>query len=196
MVLSSDQRKMLEFEYQEVCRSHSAITDFRGKLLALLPLASGAGLFLLLGQPRTDAPLTAIGVVGCAVTLGLFIYELRNVQECNELIRQGGRMEDAFEMPSGMRRFRDKPKARIGGLLGAEGAGWIVYTAIFCGWIFVAINGTPIEDSAHWWLPVVFALVLLTRFGLSRSLSAFDSSQPDPGAQCTNVGGRAPPDAP
>lgn len=27
--------------YGEVCRSHEAITDFRAKLLALLPIASG-----------------------------------------------------------------------------------------------------------------------------------------------------------
>jgi hypothetical protein len=133
MTLTPDKRKTLEFEYEEVCRSHAAITDFRGKLLALLRLASGAGLFLLLEQRDSDAPLAAIGVFGCAVTLGLFIYELRNVQECNELIYQGGRIEDALEVPNGMRRFKEKPKARLKGFLGAEGAGWIVYTAIFCG---------------------------------------------------------------
>src|SRR4029453_11233264 len=76
MTLTPDKRKTLEFEYEEVCRSHAATTDFRGKLLALLPLASGAGLFLLLEQRDPGAPLAAIGVFGCAVTLGLFIYEL------------------------------------------------------------------------------------------------------------------------
>ena len=38
----------LRAEYHEVCSSHQAITDFRGKLLGLLPIATGAGIFLLL----------------------------------------------------------------------------------------------------------------------------------------------------
>lgn len=58
----SDQgREILEFEYEEVCRSHAAIVDFRGKLLALLPIASGAGIFLLLEQRPQDAPRPRLG---------------------------------------------------------------------------------------------------------------------------------------
>ena len=39
--------KILLAEYAEVCTSHAGITDFRAKLLALLPIASGAGIALL-----------------------------------------------------------------------------------------------------------------------------------------------------
>lgn len=35
----------LKLEYEKICDSHQAITDFRGKLLGLLPLAAGAGIF-------------------------------------------------------------------------------------------------------------------------------------------------------
>jgi hypothetical protein len=38
----------LRAAYEEISRSHLAITDFRGKLLGLLPLATGVGIFLLL----------------------------------------------------------------------------------------------------------------------------------------------------
>jgi hypothetical protein len=36
--------------FEEVCKMHAGIADFRHKLLALLPVASGAGIFLLLGE--------------------------------------------------------------------------------------------------------------------------------------------------
>ena len=63
--------------YPEVCRSHAGIADFRARLLALLPLASGGGVFLLLKSTDAGLTLTAAGVFGFVVTLGLFLYELR-----------------------------------------------------------------------------------------------------------------------
>jgi hypothetical protein len=71
-------QKILLADYTEVCRSHDAITDFRAKLLALLPLASGAGIGLLVARgsshiSRTDAGLLlALGLFGAIVTAGLF----------------------------------------------------------------------------------------------------------------------------
>jgi hypothetical protein len=86
-----ERRNILLTEYQEVCRSHAGITDFRAKLLALLPLASGAGLGLLLAQgngglSRTEAGLlVALGAFGAVVTAGLFLYELRQIDVCKQL---------------------------------------------------------------------------------------------------------------
>src|SRR5690349_21305564 len=62
-------------EYEEICRSHLAITDFRGKLLGLLPLAAGTGIVLLLRRStgtQSSALLAAIGLFGAVVTVGLF----------------------------------------------------------------------------------------------------------------------------
>jgi hypothetical protein len=36
--------------YEQLCNSYRAIDDFRAKLLALLPLATGGGIFLLVGD--------------------------------------------------------------------------------------------------------------------------------------------------
>ncbi|MCB9106144.1 MAG: hypothetical protein H6633_18155 [Anaerolineales bacterium] len=36
--------------YNEVCRAHEGITDFRAKLLGFLPLASGAAIYLLVSN--------------------------------------------------------------------------------------------------------------------------------------------------
>jgi hypothetical protein len=49
---SDQERQTLEFEYEEVCRRQASIADFRGKLLALLPIACWAGIFLLLEQRK------------------------------------------------------------------------------------------------------------------------------------------------
>ena len=48
--------------YQELCTTYRAIDDFRAKLLGFLPLVSGAGVFVLLGDAlTTDAQrLTAL----------------------------------------------------------------------------------------------------------------------------------------
>src|SRR5690348_7141444 len=72
--------KILLAEYQEVCKSHSGITDFRAKLLALLPIASGAGVGLLVIHGKGKASdtgaglLIGLGIFGAVVTIGLFMY--------------------------------------------------------------------------------------------------------------------------
>lgn len=86
-----EKRTILLTEYQEVCRSHVGITDFRAMLLALLPLASGAGLGLLLAQgngevSRSEAGvLVALGAFGAVGTAGLFLHELRQIDVCKQL---------------------------------------------------------------------------------------------------------------
>ena len=74
---ATEREETLRLAYEQTCGSHGAITDFRAKLLALLPIASGtAGIFLLLNGDQLPRPglLQAIGLFGCAITLGLFIY--------------------------------------------------------------------------------------------------------------------------
>jgi len=54
----------LQLAYQQACTSYGEITDFRGKLLALLPLATGTGAFLLLDR---GSDIAALGAIGCLV---------------------------------------------------------------------------------------------------------------------------------
>ena len=57
----------LRLLYQETCKSHATITDFRAKLLALLPLASGTGALLLrTSQTNTRyfGPIATDDIVG------------------------------------------------------------------------------------------------------------------------------------
>ncbi|MBB3189320.1 hypothetical protein FHR94_000542 [Halomonas cerina] len=61
--------------YEEVCKAHDLIADFRAKLLALLPISSGAGIFLLLSKGLSQENihhLSVVGIFGVVVTLDYF----------------------------------------------------------------------------------------------------------------------------
>jgi hypothetical protein len=142
-------------EYREVCQNHRAVTDFRGKLLALLPLASGAGIYLLL--PRQSSPdqiapafLIAIGVFGALVTLGLFLHELRAIGQCTALIELGrsleakmGSLEGQFTREDNYYHNQQDTRGRrfINNFKGPVGAAWIIYPSVGLAWLFVALLG-------------------------------------------------------
>jgi len=97
--------------YEEVCRSHAAITDFRAKLLALLPIASGTGIGLLLTQANGDGEIptllvVALGSFGALVTVGLFFYEFHQMDDCQQLRNHGVWIEEQLEIDAG--QFRSK----------------------------------------------------------------------------------------
>lgn len=128
-------------EYQEICKSHQAIADFRGKLLGFLPLASGAGLFVLLAKKAEQIDTThlpALGIFGCLITVGLFLHELRGIDHCWDLIRRAKDLEQQLGMTHGQfttdfnyyeTRFR---------LVGPAFAAWIIYSTVLLSWLYVA----------------------------------------------------------
>lgn len=135
-----EKEQILLTEYTEVCKSYQGISDFRGKLLALLPIVSGAGISLLISKNYSidSSHLLAVGIFGALVTMGLFFYELRGIQKCKSLINLGGQLETALKIKPG--QFNDRPK-RIAGFIGAETAGWVVYMTVLLGWLYVAFVG-------------------------------------------------------
>jgi hypothetical protein len=146
--------------YAEICGSHAGITDFRAKLLALLPLASGTGLFLLLGESPVSQDKTGyllpLGFFGGLVTLGLYLYELRGIQVCKMLRERGKRLEEAALLArSGLEgAFSARPRAR-GFYVGAEGASHLVYSVVIGSWGYLACvgktGGTPGVRSGLLW---------------------------------------------
>jgi len=83
-------------EYEQVCESHRTITDFRGKFLALLPIASGTGIFLVFkdGDKALSTPqVNAIGWLGLAATVGLAIHEYHAIRDCLVLMKRGQELE-------------------------------------------------------------------------------------------------------
>jgi hypothetical protein len=102
----ADRMHILLTEYQEICKSHAGITDFRAKLLALLPIASGAGIGLLLTQTdgQGEFPawfLIALGAFGALVTMGLFFYEFHQMDDCQQLRNRGAWIEKQLGLGAG-----------------------------------------------------------------------------------------------
>jgi hypothetical protein len=136
----------LRVEYSEVCKSHGAITEFRAMLLALLPLASGTGIFLLLSEkpvPLDKTYLGPIGLFGLVVTLGLFFHELRGIQHCNHLIDRAKKIERLLGLTDG--QFTSDKPAHLKDVVGATGAAWLIYPATLLAWLYVTGIGFK------WW---------------------------------------------
>jgi hypothetical protein len=135
-----DKEQILLAEYTEVCKTYHAISDFRGKLLALFPIVSGAGISLLISKNHSpdSSHLLAVGIFGALVTLGLFFYELRGIQKCKSLIVLGGKIESELKIELG--QFKDRPR-RIASFIGAETAGWVIYVTVLLAWLYVAWVG-------------------------------------------------------
>jgi quinol monooxygenase YgiN len=164
--LSDSDRQVLLAVYQELCRSHHAISDFRARLLALLPLATGAGAFVLFKDSGLQSWSRPIGIVGAIVTLGLFLYELRQVRECVQLRLQGAVLEDDLGVPDHCGPFRDNPSYGLRGLVTAEYAGWVVYGAVIASWLYIGLSegsDGPVAMTSPQWIMVsiiVFGVLL------------------------------------
>ena len=107
--------RILRLAYEGASESYGAISGFRAKLLALLPLATGAGAFLLLERAENDKVrefLGPIGIFGFVVTLGLFFYELRGVQRCQRLEVQLCTLEKQFGLSKDQGPFLGQPPRR------------------------------------------------------------------------------------
>ena len=126
-----------------------------GQAAGLLPLASGTGALLLLTGDANTRYFGPIGLYGLAITLGLFLCELRGIQSCIALRKQAAALEEKQDIPAGHGQFRNRPQAALGGFVGAEGASWVVYLAILGGWAYVAGLGFD------WWRRIPVAWLVL-----------------------------------
>jgi len=151
--------------YEQICRSHAGIAEFRAKLLALIPLASGAGVFTVLGKftaGHGQKLLAPIGLLGFAFALGLFVYELRGIEDCTMLRDRARKIEETHGIDPLHGHFMKWPPGRFD-VLDEVGAGWIVYTAVLAGWAFVAVRGFAVLSDRE---RVIAALCIFAYLGL------------------------------
>jgi hypothetical protein len=140
--MSAQEPKDIKTVYEQVCRSHDGIADFRYKLLAFLPIASGTGIFLLLDNVPADSPYLPLflpaGIFGALTTLGLFIYELRGIQTCHALLDCAKELEaELLGRLSNFGPFTFKPKD-LWGVIGTTGAALVIYPTVIGAWVYVA----------------------------------------------------------
>jgi hypothetical protein len=144
--------------YAAVCAAHDGVATFRAQLLALLPIASSALVFVVLrgAEPRVLIPSGAFGAV---VTFGLFVYELRGIQTCLHLQHCGGRLERDL-LPAGEAEWRGRFAARptrFLHLFGNRFAALVIYPTVMAAWTYVFGVGFTCGCGGIMWLPAIGA---------------------------------------
>lgn len=154
----AETEKGLIVAYQELCNRHQQIDDFRGKLLALLPIASGAAALVLLrsNSSAVDKYLLPVGVYGMAITAGLFIYELHGIAVCKQIMEQARDLETHLHVPEYSGQYRDRNQNFLHRIIEVEMASWIVYLSVVAGWVYIAGVG------GGWWRHASPTVIILT----------------------------------
>jgi hypothetical protein len=122
--------------YAQVSDNYRAIDDLRLRLLALLPLATGTGILVLLrGDGLSGHVAAPVGLFGMVATLSLYFYELHGVEKCAHFIHRGAELERQMGVRGS---FRYRPHA-IFGVVSELLPSVLIYPASFAGWVFVAL---------------------------------------------------------
>ena len=141
----------LRLDYEQTTQLMRTLTDIRFKLLAFVPTIAGTTVGLL-GSPRPSAELIAVGLLGLVSTLGIFLWELRNVQLLDGVVRRAEVLERRLGLasvlegearPGGMVSERPRQTLTLFGMLGVRhehGLG-LVYGAALAGWTYLVLWG-------------------------------------------------------
>ena len=130
-----DGRALTETAYNQLCESYREIDDFRSKLLGLLPAATGAAILLTSKESSNLLKWSPqIGIFGCLITCGLFMYEIYGIRKCAELIRAGKKLEIAGEVHG---QFCSRPQA-VWGWINEPLAAAIIYPVVLASWWVLA----------------------------------------------------------
>ncbi|HLQ78311.1 MAG TPA: hypothetical protein VK210_13210 [Terriglobia bacterium] len=132
--------------YSEVRAGIRETDNISFKLLGLVPLVSGTAIIALVLQNQgLSAPLvTVLSLFAGGITLGLFRWELRNIQTCSWLIKYADALEKqalAAQSPQDIYRPRPEPPQGIG----KTEAEKLIYTATILAWLAVP----PAIGSVH-----------------------------------------------
>jgi hypothetical protein len=132
----------LQAEYREVCNNFRLLTDIRFKLLALLPIGTGAGVALTLAQSGVSNRL--IGLFGLLVTSSAALYNLRNDQLYNDLVGRAAQLERSLNLKGG--GFAQRPRAwrRAGPFKVSHGQIWWIYLSSLAAWLFAILHGVNV----------------------------------------------------
>jgi hypothetical protein len=159
--------------YKQLCDSYRAIDDFRAKLLALLPLATGTGIFLLYSKdvpPANMGFLGPIGLFGFIITLGLFAYEVYGIKKCGALIAAGKHIESSLGIDG---QFACRPRGIYHGLINEPFAAGLIYPAVLAAWMFLGlaglVNGSS-QGASQFPISVFSITILVFLFGFYVSL--------------------------
>jgi hypothetical protein len=135
--------------YAEVCNSYHAVDDFRAKLLGILPIASLAGILLVSDKsPLLDGKTQQLigfgSAFAAAFTLALFLFEIRGILRCHNLIERGRDLESALAVKGQFHVCADQHRAATSNkperFFNAKVAASVIYSLVFAAWLFMALR--------------------------------------------------------
>lgn len=126
-------RPSVDAVYQVLHERIRAKDEVSFKLLSLVPLISGVGISILVKADIAWGLRCFVSVFGATVTFGIFRWELRNIQWCDELMIRANTIENVtnpdppwLRVPLFRRRFVGKTEAEL-----------ILYLAVILAWLFL-----------------------------------------------------------
>ena len=131
----------LGLEYERATTLFDDLTDVRFKLLALVPTLSGTAVGLLRAG-ESAVTLLAVGILGLAATLGILLYELRNIDIRRGLAERIKGLESEL-IGRQLLGSRSEPSWKLFGLVPPRhGIGLaLVYAAALAGWGYLVSWG-------------------------------------------------------
>ena len=145
--------------YAETCTNIRATDEISFKLMGFVPLVSGAALltlFLKESISSEKAPLVvALALFAALVTLGLFRWELRNIQTCSWLRRRAEALEETSVKTSAA---ASQPKPPLG--IGKTEAEKAIYSITILVWLIMPLALIGF-DKLVGLLPVYVAIAVL-----------------------------------
>jgi hypothetical protein len=155
--------------YAESCASLRATDAMSFKLMGAVPLLSGASLLTLFLRERLTADRAPLAVLlslfGALVSLGLFRWELRNIQTGSWMRRRVEALEHAVVTAAGIPRRPAAPQA-----VGKAEAEKAIYTLTIIAWLLMPFVAAELAAR-----PRLFGLHLVAAMivGILTLLSAF-----------------------
>jgi hypothetical protein len=189
-----DAEDRLRLDYDQTTELVRTLMDVRFKLLALVPTSAGAAVGLI-GTPRAAAELLGIGLLGLLATFGILLYELRNTQILDAMLRHAQTLERSLGFqgtsdttgPDGLLSLRTARHVRFFGLVtaGHEQALGLVYGAALGGWGYLVSWGALRAAGAGSAREVGGAIGALTAVAVMWEVQRIDRESPDerPAAQ-------------
>lgn len=163
--------------YDQLSIAIRATDEISFKLMGIVPLVSGGGLltvFLAKELPPTPI-LILLSLFAAAITLGLFRWELRNIQNCRWLIKYADELEkSAFERAGLTRAYVSQPDPPQ--QIGKTEAEKFIYAVTVTTWLAVPVVLPPLSELGQWlwelYLPVSAVIALATVISLFAQVEA------------------------
>jgi len=159
--------------YEELSTNIRTTDDVSFKLMGIVPLVSGTGLLgLLLSKDVLTAPVVVLlSLFAAVVTLGLFRWELRNIQDCKWFIRYVATLEQkAFEGAGWKAAGVERPEPPQG--IGKQKGESIVYAATIFTWLAFPAALALFKELDDPWLKCPYAVASLV-IALATLVSVF-----------------------